>query len=102
MAICWKCYLICEAHHEYPRINVLGVGISTLTLEFATAAIFEAVESGIQGYVTVTDVHGVSESQSDCELKQIHNDSLLTTLDGLPLTWLGRLQKVGPEQMDRI
>ena len=87
---------------DIPRINVLGVGISTLTLHSAVENIFSAIARGEQGYVTVTGVHGVSESQADTELKRIHNDSLLTTPDGMPMTWLGRLRGIGPEKMDRV
>ncbi|TWU20823.1 WecB/TagA/CpsF family glycosyltransferase [Bythopirellula polymerisocia] len=84
------------------RINVLGVGISVLTLDTAIDAINEAIAAGRQGYVTVTGVHGISECQRDPELKRIHNASLLSTPDGMPLTWLGRLQGLGPAEMDRV
>lgn len=84
------------------RINVLGVGISALTLDSAVDAVFEAIADGRQGYVTVTGVHGVSECQRDPELRRIHNDSLLSTPDGVPLTWMGRLQGKGPEEMQRV
>lgn len=84
------------------RINVLGVGISTLTLDSAVDAVVSAVQNNRQGYVTVTGVHGVSECQSDPELKRIHNDSFLSTPDGMPLTWMGRLQGVGSQKMDRV
>ena len=84
------------------RINVLGVGISAITLDAAVAAVRQALAEGRQGYVTVTGVHGVSECQSDHELRRIHNESFLSTPDGMPLTWLGRLQGLGPAQMDRV
>jgi len=84
------------------RINVLGVGISALTLESAVETVFQALADGRQGYVTVTGVHGVSECQSDPELRRIHNESLLTTPDGMPLTWMGRMQGVGKSEMDRV
>lgn len=84
------------------RINVLGVGISVLTLDSAVDAVFQALADGQQGYVTVTGVHGVSACQSDPELLRIHNESLLTTPDGMPLTWMGRLQGVGKHEMDRV
>lgn len=86
----------------YPRINVLGVGISALTLDSAVEAVLEAVADGRQGYVTVTGVHGVSECQEDAELRRIHNDSLLSTPDGVPLTWMGRLQGKRPHEMQRV
>lgn len=85
-----------------PRINVLGVGISVLTLDSAVDAVLAAIQNGQQGYVTVTGVHGVSECQSDPELRRIHNESLLSTPDGVPLTWMGRLQGVGSAQMSRV
>jgi N-acetylglucosaminyldiphosphoundecaprenol N-acetyl-beta-D-mannosaminyltransferase len=49
-----------------------------------------AAEPGFCGYVTVTGVHGVMESQRDQELKRIHNRSFLTTPDGMPMVWLSR------------
>lgn len=85
-----------------PRINVLGVGISVLTLDSAVDAVVSAIGSGRQGYVTVTGVHGVSECQSDAELLRIHNESLLSTPDGVPLTWMGRLQGVDSARMSRV
>lgn len=85
-----------------PRINVLGVGISTLTLDSAVESVVSAVQANRQGYVTVTGVHGVSECQTDDELRRIHNESLLSTPDGVPLTWMGRLQGVSADQMSRV
>jgi len=87
-------------HHS--RINVLGVGINALTLDSAVEAVLDAVAERRQGYVTVTGVHGVSECQQDAELRRIHNDSLLSTPDGVPLTWMGRLQGKRPHEMQRV
>ncbi len=84
------------------RINVLGVGISALTLDSATEAALEALANRRQGYVTVTGVHGVSECQRDPELLRIHNESLLSTPDGVPLTWMGRLQGKSSAEMQRV
>lgn len=81
---------------------MLGVGISALTLDSAAEAVLEAVRAGRQGYVTVTGVHGVSECQRDAELRRIHNESLLSTPDGVPLTWMGRLQGKRREEMQRV
>jgi len=82
-----------------PRVNVLGVGISVLNLESAVATLAAAVAGRHRGYVCVTGVHGVMESQSDAALRQIHNRSLLTTPDGMPMVWLGRL--AGHRSMSR-
>jgi len=87
---------------DNPRVNVLGVGISALTLDSAIETVLNALADGRQGYITVTGVHGVSECQNDPELRRIHNESFLSTPDGMPLTWMGRLQGFGPDQMDRV
>jgi N-acetylglucosaminyldiphosphoundecaprenol N-acetyl-beta-D-mannosaminyltransferase len=83
------------------RSNVLGVGITPLNLELAQEALFAGADcAGFSGYVTVTGVHGVIESQSDEELQKIHNRSFLSTPDGMPMVWMGRWN--GFKHMDRV
>jgi N-acetylglucosaminyldiphosphoundecaprenol N-acetyl-beta-D-mannosaminyltransferase len=48
------------------------------------------ITDGEQHYVCVTGVHGVMECQRDPELRRIHNESGLTTPDGMPMVWAGR------------
>ena len=76
---------------ERPRVNVLGVGVDAIDVRTAVARIFEALSGAGGAYVCVTGVHGVMEAQRDPELRAIINDSLLTTPDGMPMVWLGRL-----------
>ena len=83
-----------------PRVNVLGVGISVLNLSSVVSVLAAALESGQRGYVTVTGVHGVIESQDDDALRGIHNRSLLSTPDGMPMVWMGRL--AGHRTMGRV
>jgi N-acetylglucosaminyldiphosphoundecaprenol N-acetyl-beta-D-mannosaminyltransferase len=71
------------------RFNVLGVGVSALTLELACDVILGVRGKVGHGYVCVTGVHGIMESQDDVELKRIHNGAHLVTPDGMPLVWLG-------------
>ena len=73
-------------------MNVLGVGISVLDQDRAREFLFDAVRTGKRGYVTITNVHSVSEAQHDPELRRILNSALLATPDGVPLVWMGRLQ----------
>ena len=73
------------------RINVLGVGISEINYAAALDQIRAAIAERRRGYITVTGVHGVSESQEDDELRDIHNGSFLSTPDGMPMVWMGRL-----------
>lgn len=83
------------------RCNVLGVGISAINLEMGTQRVLEGgdlVEN--QVYVTVTGVHGVMESRRDPGLRRIHNDSFLSTPDGMPMVWLGRMY--GHESIGRV
>lgn len=82
------------------RINVLGVGISELNYEVALDQIRTAIAERRKGYVTVTGVHGVSESQDDASLRDIHNASFLTTPDGMPMVWMGKL--AGSQIIDRV
>lgn len=81
-------------------MNVLGVGVSVLNLPTALAALADAVAARRKGYVCVTGVHGVSESQADPMLRRIHNRAFLVTPDGMPMVWLGRL--AGHGAMGRV
>lgn len=82
------------------RVNVLGVGLSAINLDLARQAFIEAVQTRQKGYVCVTGVHGVMESQDDPALRTIHNKAFLCTPDGMPMVWMGRLQ--GFNQMSRV
>jgi N-acetylglucosaminyldiphosphoundecaprenol N-acetyl-beta-D-mannosaminyltransferase len=78
---------------QIEKVNVLGVGISVLDQDRAREFLFDAVRNGRRGYVTVTGVHGVTEAQRDPALRDIFNRALLVTPDGMPMVWMGRLQK---------
>lgn len=73
-----------------PRVDILGVGISAIDIDLALAQISGWIAARERRYVCVTGVHGVMESQRDPELRRIHNDSGLTTPDGMPMVWAGR------------
>jgi N-acetylglucosaminyldiphosphoundecaprenol N-acetyl-beta-D-mannosaminyltransferase len=60
----------------------------------------ELLDSGGQGYICVTGVHGIIEAQSDTQFRNILNSSFLTTPDGMPTVWLGHLD--GFEDMTRV
>ena len=71
------------------RYNVLGVGVSALTLRSACEHILGARGATRLGYVCVCTVHGISEARADPAFRKILNASYLTTPDGMPLVWLG-------------
>jgi N-acetylglucosaminyldiphosphoundecaprenol N-acetyl-beta-D-mannosaminyltransferase len=85
---------------EIKRVNVLGVGLSVLNLNLAMQAIASALAEKVRGYICVTGVHGVMESQRDPSLRRILNRSFLNTPDGMPMVWVGRLN--GHREMDRV
>jgi N-acetylglucosaminyldiphosphoundecaprenol N-acetyl-beta-D-mannosaminyltransferase len=74
-------------------------------MDRALAEIERWIEQRERHYVCVTGVHGVMESQRDPELRGIHNASGLTTPDGMPMVWAGRVAGVpiarvyGPDLM---
>jgi len=70
------------------RYNVLGVGVSELTLASACELVLASRNSRPLGYVCVTPVHAVSEACADASFRKILNASYLTTPDGMPLVWL--------------
>jgi N-acetylglucosaminyldiphosphoundecaprenol N-acetyl-beta-D-mannosaminyltransferase len=71
------------------RYNVLGVPLSALNLARATELILSARGPSRRGYVCVTGVHGVIESQDDPAIMQAHREAWLVTPDGMPMVWLG-------------
>ena len=83
-----------------PRVDILGVGVHALNMKTAVDTLDEAATLGNKGYVAVTGVHGIMEAQDDQGFKDILNQSLLTTPDGMPTVWIGRWH--GHHKMDRV
>ena len=75
------------------RVNVLGVGVSAVTMADALAQIDQWIATDAREYVCVTGVHGVMESHVDLRLRDIHNQAGLVTPDGMPL--IGRARGEG-------
>jgi N-acetylglucosaminyldiphosphoundecaprenol N-acetyl-beta-D-mannosaminyltransferase len=82
------------------RVNILGVGVDAIDLGMAVRSIFDALERGTGGYVCVTGVHGVMEAQRDATFRRVLNHSMLTTPDGMPTVWVGRLS--GYRAIERV
>jgi len=75
------------------KVNVLGIGISVIDQDRAREFLFDTVQKGSRGYVTVTGVHGVMEAQRNPALMNVFKNALLVTPDGMPMVWMGKLQK---------
>jgi N-acetylglucosaminyldiphosphoundecaprenol N-acetyl-beta-D-mannosaminyltransferase len=84
----------------FARVDVLGVGISAIDPTDALGEVTRWIDNGLQHYVCVTGVHGVMESQGDPELMRIHNESGLTTPDGMPMVWAARI--AGAKNTQRV
>ena len=83
-----------------PRYNVLGVGVSAVSLDQARQLVLETRDRRRPGYVCATGVHGVSEAQRDPAVRQALNTAWLNVPDGMPLVWLGRW--LGHRQVTRV
>jgi N-acetylglucosaminyldiphosphoundecaprenol N-acetyl-beta-D-mannosaminyltransferase len=75
--------------NEPPRYNVLGVGVSALTLAQARDLVIGVRGTLRRGYICLGTAHGLTEARRDSALRRIYNESWLTTPDGMPLVWLG-------------
>jgi N-acetylglucosaminyldiphosphoundecaprenol N-acetyl-beta-D-mannosaminyltransferase len=82
------------------RMNILGVGVSVINMDDAIGRCDQLIRSNGHGYVCATDVHTVTEALSDSAFRAILNGSFMTTPDGMPLVWMGRLQ--GHKRMRRV
>lgn len=90
-----------KVSYQYPnRVNVLGVGVSAIRMDNALEFIEDTIAGQRTSYICVTGVHGVMESQSDPELRAIHNRAGMVTPDGMPLVWIG--QRRGNKFMERV
>lgn len=72
-----------------PRYNVLGVGVSALTLKQVRDLVVGVRGELRCGYICCGTAHGLVEARRDPALRQIFNRAWLTTPDGMPLVWLG-------------
>src|SRR5580698_5668957 len=83
-----------------PRVNILGVGISVLTMESALQKIEALLDGGGRGYICVTGAQGIIEAQKDERFRSILNSAFLNTPDGMPMVWLGHYH--GFRNMGRV
>lgn len=84
-----------------PCANVLGVRVSAVNMEVAVDVADQWIQSKVgKGYICAAAVHGVMEACADPYLRQIFNRALMNVPDGMPMTWVGRLQ--GLRDIDRV
>ncbi len=85
---------------EIARANMLGVGVSAIDYDLATAEMEKWATQKSPNYVCVATVNALVQSQTDEEFRKIHNNAGLVTPDGMPLVWLSRL--MGFPQTSRV
>ncbi len=89
-----------EEANRITRANVLGIGVSAISMQDAVRCTDRLLQQGGRGYICVTGVHGIMEAQADAEFRKILNSSFLTTPDGMPTVWVGHWQ--GLRNMSRV
>jgi N-acetylglucosaminyldiphosphoundecaprenol N-acetyl-beta-D-mannosaminyltransferase len=75
-----------------PRFNVLGTGVSALSLDQARDLVLTARGNRHLGYICCATAYNLNLARADAGLREAYNRALLTTPDGMPLVWLGRRQ----------
>jgi N-acetylglucosaminyldiphosphoundecaprenol N-acetyl-beta-D-mannosaminyltransferase len=83
-----------------PRVNILGVKISSINMPVALAKIEEWIKSNTKFYVCVTPIHSVMDCFQNPELRTIFNSSGMTTPDGMGIVWL--LKLMGHHHVGRV
>ena len=76
--------------HTSPRVNILGVKINAIDLSKAVGEMTSWIDSKSRHYVNICTVHTVMECNQDPTLRNIVNNSGISTSDGMPLVWLCR------------
>ena len=82
------------------RANILGVGISPITIDQALATIQGWIARRDPHYVCVTPAHSIMDCYYNPELRPIFNQSGLTTPDGMSVVWTLRL--MGHKHVGRV
>jgi N-acetylglucosaminyldiphosphoundecaprenol N-acetyl-beta-D-mannosaminyltransferase len=82
------------------HVNVLGLDVTAATFKGAVDEVARWISAGERKYVCATGAHGVIESQTDEELRDIHNRAGMVTTDGMPLVWMCRA--LGAKHAERV
>ncbi len=85
---------------EVSPVNILGVGISPITMAAALEHISGWIDSRARQYVSVCTVHTVMECRRRDRLRRVVNGAGLATPDGMPLVWLSKWW--GQEPVGRV
>jgi N-acetylglucosaminyldiphosphoundecaprenol N-acetyl-beta-D-mannosaminyltransferase len=91
------------------RVRLLGIDISRFGLVAALDAVHERIEAGAGGYVCFVNVHSITESTRNMDLRHALDRAAYCFADGMPLVWLSRVARAGiagrvcgPDFMDAL
>ncbi len=74
------------------RISVLGTKVSVTNLQGASLYLKDCIEQQKRTYVCIAPVSTVVDAWRNDAYRRIINSSGMTTPDGIPLVWLGKLK----------
>ncbi len=71
-------------------VNILGVGIQSITMAQTIAIISKWIDERTPSYVSACTVHTIMECQRAEQMRRAINGAGLATPDGMPLVWLSQ------------
>lgn len=83
-----------------PRVSVIGVPISAVTMESALAFVENNLESIRGEYICASNVHTTVMAREDAHYMTAQRDSVMSLPDGKPLSVVGR--KKAPCSMEKV
>jgi N-acetylglucosaminyldiphosphoundecaprenol N-acetyl-beta-D-mannosaminyltransferase len=89
-----------SASMNEPRANILGVGVSAITMGDALQTIQAWITTRASHFVCVTSVHGIMECQASSRLREVHGKAGLVVPDGMPVVWMA--QRLGHRQTRQV
>lgn len=89
-----------DAGKPFPRVDILGVGVSAITMEMALHRIDRWIARREPHYVCVATTHSINECHDDSRLREINQRAGMVTPDGMPLVWISHLR--GFRHVERV
>jgi N-acetylglucosaminyldiphosphoundecaprenol N-acetyl-beta-D-mannosaminyltransferase len=83
-----------------PRVNIVGIGVSAITMTTALAKFDAWIAVGVRRYVCVADVHAIMQARANPDVRLIQNRAGMVTPDGMPLVWLAHWR--GHPEVSRV
>ena len=82
--------------NEIPRVDVIGIPISAVTMESALAYVAENLEVLRGSYICASNVHTTVMAREDSLYHRVQSESVLSLPDGKPLSVVGRRKTILP------